>query len=66
MQAWCGRSYLDEKFAARPDLVRYALHEFGHYILERITEAGAERGFLRQSVETSGTLRPTPNRGTAL
>ncbi|MEU4259640.1 hypothetical protein AB0B42_26435 [Streptomyces fradiae] len=43
---WRGRSWLDEKFAAHPDLVRYALQESGDYILERIAEARAERDVL--------------------
>ena len=37
---------LDEKFAAHPDLVRYALQEGADYILERIAEARAERDTL--------------------
>ncbi|MFJ4790834.1 hypothetical protein [Streptomyces sp. NPDC088794] len=43
---WRGRSWLDGKFAAHPDLVRYALQESGDYILERIAEARAERDVL--------------------
>lgn len=43
---WRGRSWLDEKFAAHPDLVRYALQESADYILERIAEARAERDVL--------------------
>ncbi|MFI9835248.1 hypothetical protein ACIHIX_47180 [Streptomyces sp. NPDC051913] len=43
---WRGRSWLDEKFAAHRDLVRYALQESGDYILERIAEARAERDVL--------------------
>ena len=43
VQHWRGRSWLDEQFAAHPDLVRYALQESGDYILERIAEARAER-----------------------
>ncbi|MFJ5157055.1 hypothetical protein ACIQCF_37085 [Streptomyces sp. NPDC088353] len=46
VREWLGRSWLDEKFAAHPDLVRYALQESGDYILERITEARAERDTL--------------------
>lgn len=46
VRAWRGRSWLDEKFAAHPDLVCYALQESGDYILERITEARAERDTL--------------------
>ncbi len=43
---WRGRSWLDEQFAAHPDLVRYALQKSGDYILERIAEARAERDML--------------------
>ncbi|MEV5441288.1 hypothetical protein AB0N23_01835 [Streptomyces sp. NPDC052644] len=43
---WRGRSWLDEKCAAHPDLVRYALQESADYILERIAEARAERDVL--------------------
>ncbi|WP_430378172.1 hypothetical protein [Streptomyces sp. B1-3] len=43
---WRGRSWLDEKLAAHPDLVRSALQESGDYILERIAEARAERDVL--------------------
>ncbi|MEV4865504.1 hypothetical protein MRBLMF1_006986 [Streptomyces ossamyceticus] len=43
---WRGRSWLDEKFAAHPDLVRYALQESGDYILDRVAEARAERDVL--------------------
>lgn len=39
---WRGRSWLDEKLAAHPELVRYALQESEDYILERITKR-AER-----------------------
>ncbi|MEU9413295.1 hypothetical protein AB0E08_47455 [Streptomyces sp. NPDC048281] len=46
VREWLGRSWLDEKFAAHPDLVRYALQESGDYILERIAEARAERDVL--------------------
>ncbi|WP_405976523.1 hypothetical protein OG496_55300 [Streptomyces sp. NBC_00988] len=46
VREWRGRSWLDEKFAAHPDLVRYALQESSDYILERITEARAERDVL--------------------
>ncbi|MEH0509144.1 hypothetical protein [Streptomyces scabiei] len=46
VREWVGRSRLDEKFAAHPDLVRYALQESGDYILERIAEARAERDVL--------------------
>ncbi|MFI2040883.1 tetratricopeptide repeat protein [Streptomyces bottropensis] len=41
---WRGRSWLDEKFAAHPDLVRYALQEAPEYLLERIAEAGSGHG----------------------
>lgn len=43
---WRGRSWLDEKFAAHPDLVRYALQEAEAYVLECIAEARAERDVL--------------------
>ncbi|MFE4492473.1 hypothetical protein ACFRKD_08435 [Streptomyces niveus] len=43
---WRGHSWLDEKCAAHPDLVRYALQESADYILERIAEARAERDVL--------------------
>lgn len=43
---WRGRSWLDEKCAAHPELVRYALQESADYILERIAEARAERDVL--------------------
>lgn len=43
---WRGRSWLDEKFAAHPDLVRYALQESSAYILDRVAEARAERDVL--------------------
>lgn len=46
VRSWRGRSWLDEKFAARPELVRYALQESGDYILERIAEARAEQDVL--------------------
>ncbi|MFF5837849.1 hypothetical protein ACFY7V_24565 [[Kitasatospora] papulosa] len=46
VRRWLGRSWLDEKFASRPELVRYALQESGDYILERIAEARAERDVL--------------------
>lgn len=46
VRRWLGRSWLDEKFAAHPDLVRYALQESADYILERIAEARAERDVL--------------------
>ncbi|MET8831608.1 hypothetical protein ABZX40_37975 [Streptomyces sp. NPDC004610] len=46
VREWLGRSWLDEKFAAHPDLVRYALQQSGDYILERIAEARAERDML--------------------
>ncbi|WP_416531795.1 hypothetical protein [Streptomyces coelicoflavus] len=43
---WRGRIWLDEKCAAHPDLVRYALQESADYILERIAQARAERDVL--------------------
>ncbi|MFF7987925.1 hypothetical protein ACFZDK_54465 [Streptomyces sp. NPDC007901] len=46
VREWRGRSWLDEKFAAHPDLVRYALQESGDYILQRIAEARAKRDVL--------------------
>jgi len=57
---WHGRSWLDEQFAAHPDLVRYALQESGDYILERIIEARAERetllGGLPDYLQRAGAL----------
>jgi hypothetical protein len=43
---WRGLRWLDQHFAAHPDLVRYALQESGDYILDRIAEARAERDTL--------------------
>ncbi|ARE79435.1 hypothetical protein B6R96_36010 (plasmid) [Streptomyces sp. Sge12] len=47
---WRGRNWLDQQFAAHPDLVRYALQESGDYILERIAEARAERDVLLRGI----------------
>ncbi len=47
---WRGRSWLDEKCAAHPDLVRYALQESADYILERIAQARAERDVLHGGI----------------
>ncbi|MEU2775420.1 tetratricopeptide repeat protein [Streptomyces sp. NPDC007162] len=46
VRRWRGRHWLDEKFAAHPDLVRYALQDAPEYLLERIAEAGAGQGGL--------------------
>lgn len=46
VRRWLGRSWLDEKFAAEPGLVRYALQEAEAYLLECIAEARAERDVL--------------------
>ncbi|MFB6643759.1 hypothetical protein ACFCYF_41755 [Streptomyces chartreusis] len=60
VRAWLGRSWLDEKFAAHPDLVRYALDRSGDYVLERIVEARAEReallGGLPDYLDRAGAL----------
>ncbi|MFJ8113053.1 hypothetical protein [Streptomyces sp. NPDC096132] len=50
VRRWLGRSWLDEKFAAEPGLVRYALQEAEAYILECIAEARAERDTLAGGV----------------
>lgn len=46
VRRWRGRSWLDEKVAAHPDLVRYALQEAESYVLECIADARAERDTL--------------------
>ncbi|MFE9782266.1 hypothetical protein ACFYPA_29480 [Streptomyces sp. NPDC005775] len=60
VRRWRGRSWLDEKFAAHPDLVRYAMQESADYILERIAEARAERDTL------AGGITDYAERATAL
>ncbi|MFD4611927.1 hypothetical protein ACFWOT_28410 [Streptomyces sp. NPDC058440] len=47
---WRGRSWLDTRFAAHDDLVRYALHNSDSYILDRIAEARAERDCLLRGI----------------
>ncbi|MFJ4836172.1 tetratricopeptide repeat protein [Streptomyces sp. NPDC088747] len=47
---WRGRSWLDNKFAAHPDLVRYALQDAPEYLLERIAEAGVGQSGLADGI----------------
>ncbi|GLX34350.1 hypothetical protein Sros01_04230 [Streptomyces roseochromogenus] len=47
---WRGLNWLNQKFAAHQDLIRYALQESGDYILDRIAEARAERDTLLRGI----------------
>ncbi|MFD7409435.1 hypothetical protein ACFV7R_43990 [Streptomyces sp. NPDC059866] len=50
VRRWLGLNWLDQHFAAHPDLVRYAVQESGDYILQRIAKARAERDVLQGGI----------------